>query len=177
LIEKNGLEKIKTIGDCYMVASGVPRARPDHSTALVDRALDMPTAVNERECGGPRLSFRMGTKCGPVVAGVIGRKKFIYDLWVENVNLASEWNRTGEHDASRSRQHLRIGKACVRLYIVRTDRDKGAGTTEVWHVVGKNRTSKSPDLNVLNKTTSKESDIFRSLAFIAVVHKLFFERD
>ena len=69
LVEKYGLEKIKAIGDCYMVASGVPRARPDHATALVDLALDMQSAVNEREIGGRRLSFRMGINSGPVVAG------------------------------------------------------------------------------------------------------------
>jgi adenylate cyclase len=95
LVEKYDLEKIKTIGDCYMIASGVPRSRPDHATALVALALDMRAAVVLRTFGGRRLSFRIGINSGPVVAGVIGRKKFIYDLWGEAVNLASRMESHG----------------------------------------------------------------------------------
>ena len=87
LVEKHGLEKIKTIGDCYMVASGVPRERADHAVALVQLALDMRDAVASRTFGGETLAFRIGVNSGPVVAGVIGRKKFIYDLWGATVNL------------------------------------------------------------------------------------------
>ena len=76
LVEKYDLEKIKTIGDCYMVAAGVPRARPDHAKALVQLALDMQAAVAEHKFGGRQLAFRIGINSGPVVAGVIGRKKF-----------------------------------------------------------------------------------------------------
>ena len=81
--------KIKTIGDCYIVAAGVPRERPDHAAALVQLAIDMREAVATRTFGDDKLAFRIGVNSGPVVAGVIGRKKFIYDLWGAAVNLAS----------------------------------------------------------------------------------------
>ena len=95
LVEKHALEKIKTIGDCYMVASGVPRSRPDHATVLVQLALEMREAVAERTFGGRKLTFRIGINSGPVVAGVIGRKKFIYDLWGDTVNTASRMESHG----------------------------------------------------------------------------------
>ncbi len=74
LVEKYDLEKIKTIGDCYMVAAGVPNERPDHASALVQFALDMREAVASRTFGDQKLAFRIGVNSGPVVAGVIGRK-------------------------------------------------------------------------------------------------------
>ncbi len=95
LVEKYDLEKIKTIGDCYMVASGVPRSRSDHATALVDLALDMQATVARTQFGGRNLAFRIGINSGPVVAGVIGSKKFIYDLWGEAVNVASRMESQG----------------------------------------------------------------------------------
>src|SRR5215468_5318792 len=96
LVEKYDVEKIKTIGDCYMVASGVPRERPDHATVLVQLALDMREAVATRSFGDRKLAFRIGINSGPVVAGVIGRKKFIYDLWGSTVNMASRMESHGE---------------------------------------------------------------------------------
>lgn len=89
LAEKYGVEKIKTIGDCYMVAAGVPRARPDHAQALTRMALEMQAYVATRDFRGRRLTFRIGLNSGAVVAGVIGRKKFAYDLWGDAVNTAS----------------------------------------------------------------------------------------
>jgi guanylate cyclase len=75
LVDKYDLEKIKTIGDCYMVASGVPRPRVDHAHAVVNFALDMQAEIDKRTFGGRSLAFRIGINSGPVVAGVIGRKK------------------------------------------------------------------------------------------------------
>jgi guanylate cyclase len=89
LVEKYDLEKIKTIGDCYMVASGVPRRRSDHAIVLTRLALDIRDYVSQHEFCGHRLTFRIGLNSGSVVAGVIGRKKFIYDLWGDAVNTAS----------------------------------------------------------------------------------------
>jgi adenylate cyclase len=138
LVEKYDLEKIKTIGDCYMVASGVPCPRPDHAVAIVNLALDMQAVVAERRFGGRPLAFRIGINSGPVVAGVIGRKKFIYDLWGETVNLAS---RMESHGRSRCVQITRStydlikdSFDCEALGLVDV---KGAGPTEVWHVIGR----------------------------------------
>jgi guanylate cyclase len=80
LVEKYDLEKIKTIGDCYMVAAGVPRPRADHARALTRLALEMRDHVCTHTFRGQTLQFRIGLNSGPVVAGVIGRKKFIYDF-------------------------------------------------------------------------------------------------
>ena len=137
LVEKYDLEKIKTIGDCYMVASGVPCPRPDHAVALVNLALDMQAVIAERQFGGRQLAFRIGINSGPVVAGVIGRKKFIYDLWGETVNLAS---RMESHGRSRCVQITRSTYElikdsfdCEALGLIDV---KGAGPTKVWHVIG-----------------------------------------
>jgi guanylate cyclase len=137
LVEKYDLEKIKTIGDCYMVASGVPRERADHAAVLVQLALDMQEAVAGRSFGDRRLAFRIGINSGPVVAGVIGRKKFIYDLWGSTVNLASRMESHGE------RGIVQITRNTFELIGDRFDCQsrgtisvKGAGQIEVWHVVG-----------------------------------------
>ena len=95
LVEKYDLEKIKTIGDCYMVASGVPRPRHDHAKVITCLALDMQEIVKESDYFGKKLTFRIGINSGPVVAGVIGRKKFIYDLWGDAVNTASRMESNG----------------------------------------------------------------------------------
>jgi len=90
LAAESGAEKIKTIGDAYMVAAGVPVASDDHAEAVAALALAMIPAV--RRCkpdGGAPLEVRIGIATGPVVAGVIGRSKFIYDLWGDTVNTAS----------------------------------------------------------------------------------------
>jgi class 3 adenylate cyclase len=103
LAERYGLEKIKTIGDCYMVAAGVPTPRPDHACALALMALDMLEAMRSAdEVGHLGLELRVGINSGPVVAGVIGRKRFLYDLWGDAVNTASAWSPTGRRGGSRS---------------------------------------------------------------------------
>jgi guanylate cyclase len=138
LVEKYGLEKIKTIGDCYMAAAGVPRPRPDHAKALVDLALDMRAVVAERTFGGHKLAFRIGINSGPVVAGVIGRKKFIYDLWGDAVNVASRMESHGTGGAiqitRRTYELVKDDFVCEAKGMVRV---KGAGEMEAWHVVGR----------------------------------------
>ena len=91
LAERYGVEKIRTIGDNYMVAAGVPVPRPDHAQALAAMALDM----LEYSEAGP-LSFRIGINSGPAVAGVIGTRKFQYDVWGDTVNTASRMESHGE---------------------------------------------------------------------------------
>lgn len=97
LAEFHGLEKIKTIGDAYMVAGGLPTPQPGHNAAIAQFALDIREAIQQfpRPDGRP-FELRVGINTGPVVAGVIGRRKFAYDLWGDTVNIASRMEATGE---------------------------------------------------------------------------------
>jgi guanylate cyclase len=137
LVEKYDLEKIKTIGDCYMVASGVPRSRPDHATALVSLALDMQAAVAGTRFDGRQLAFRIGINSGPVVAGIIGRTKFTYDLWGESVNLASRMESHGRTRCIQiTRSTYELVKDAFDCEAMGMIEIKGAGQMEVWHVLG-----------------------------------------
>lgn len=99
LAEKHGLEKIKTIGDAYMVVGGLPIHREDHAQAVASMALDMRAAIQRiSSLSQEPLSIRIGINTGPVVAGVIGIKKFIYDLWGDTVNVASRMESHGIPD-------------------------------------------------------------------------------
>lgn len=89
LAQKYGLEKIKTVGDSYMAAAGLPIPRPDHATAVANMALDVLEVMKRYTWHAEPIQVRIGINTGPVVAGVIGRQKFIYDLWGDAVNVAS----------------------------------------------------------------------------------------
>jgi adenylate cyclase len=96
LAARHGVEKIKTIGDSYMVAGGLPSPREDHAEAIADLALEMGAEVERcAEESGRSLEVRIGIDTGPVVAGVIGRAKFSYDLWGDTVNTASRMESHG----------------------------------------------------------------------------------
>ena len=96
LARKHGLEKIKTIGDAYMVVGGLPEPRRDHAEAVVAMALDMQTEIEHFTWPtGEPVELRVGINTGPVVAGVIGTSKFIYDLWGDTVNVASRMESHG----------------------------------------------------------------------------------
>ncbi len=138
LAERHGLEKIKTIGDCYMAAAGVPSPRPDHARALALMALDMQASMRTAdEVGHLGLELRVGINSGPVVAGVIGRKRFLYDLWGDAVNTAS---RMESHGSAGQIQITRATRDLLDHEFVCEPRGKiqvkGKGEIEAWYLVG-----------------------------------------
>jgi guanylate cyclase len=141
LAERYGLEKIKTIGDCYMVAAGVPTPRPDHARAVALMALDMVEAMRSGAAMGELgLELRVGINSGPVVAGVIGRKRFLYDLWGDAVNTASRMESHGTPG------RIQITRATHELLADEFECEprgavtiKGKGEMETWFLVGPHR--------------------------------------
>jgi guanylate cyclase len=95
LVEELGLEKIKTVGDEYMVAAGVPAPRPDHAEAIAELALRIRDQVATSDFQGHRITLRIGVNSGPIVAGIIGTHKFSYDMWGDTVNTASRMESEG----------------------------------------------------------------------------------
>ena len=133
------LKKIKTIGDAYMAAAGVPSACPDHARRCVTAGLDMLDYVAKRNrTSAFKWSLRVGIHTGPVVAGVIGTRKFAFDIWGDTVNIASRMESSGE-----------IGKVNISAYtfdLVRADficeyrgkvEAKGKGGIDMYFVAGK----------------------------------------
>lgn len=97
IISKYSIEKIKTIGDAYLCASGIPIQNTEHALQVVSAAKEMLSAVQKRnEAGGIHFEFRIGIHSGPIVAGVVGIKKFAYDIWGDTVNLAARMQQNGE---------------------------------------------------------------------------------
>ncbi len=137
LAERHGLEKIKTIGDCYMVAAGVPTPRPDHAPALALMALDMLEAMRSADVVGHLgLELRVGINSGPVVAGVIGRKRFLYDVWGDAVNTASRMESHGTPG------RIQITRATYELLADEFECEprgpiavKGKGEIEAWYLI------------------------------------------
>jgi guanylate cyclase len=139
LAERYGVEKIKTIGDCYMVAAGVPTPRPDHARALALMALDMVEAMRSSDSVGHLgLELRIGINSGPVVAGVIGRKRFLYDLWGDAVNTASRMEShgaPGRIQITRATYELLAGDfECEPRGTIAV---KGKGEVEAWYLLGR----------------------------------------
>ena len=137
LVDRYEVEKIKTIGDCYMVAAGVPTPRPDHAHALAGLALEMKDCA--RTClPGSDLRLRIGISSGPVVAGVIGRRRFLYDLWGNTVNMASRMESHGIADEIQMTRPtwelLRDDFVTEPMGLVDV---KGKGEVETWRLVGR----------------------------------------
>lgn len=137
MVEACGLEKIKTIGDCYMVAAGVPVRRLDHAAVLTELALEMQRCVKKMSFGGRKLQFRIGINSGPLVAGVIGKRKFIYDLWGDAVNMASRMESQGKRGCIQVTRDTKELIEDIYLCEPRGTIDiKGKGPTETWFVTG-----------------------------------------
>jgi guanylate cyclase len=136
LLDKYNVEKIRTIGDSYMVASGVPRRRSDHAQALIHMALEMRDYISTHTFhNGRRVSFRIGINSGSMIAGVIGRRKFVYDVWGDAVNVAS---RMESHGLGNAIQITQATYEIVKDEFVCEPRGtvhvKGKGEMEVWLV-------------------------------------------
>ncbi len=139
LAERYAVEKIKTIGDCYMVAAGVPTPRPDHARVLAQMALDMLEATGSQGAiGDLGFELRIGINSGPVVAGVIGRKRFLYDLWGDAVNTAS---RMESHGTPGRIQITRATHELISAEFMCESRGmvsvKGKGDMETWYLLGR----------------------------------------
>jgi class 3 adenylate cyclase len=139
--QQRGLEKIKTIGDAYMVAGGLPDPRPDHAQAVAEMALAMRDEVARRtDPGGQPLAVRIGIDTGPVVAGVIGTSKFSYDLWGDTVNTASRMESQGVAGCiqvtARTYERLRDGYRFERRGPIPV---KGKGEIVTYFLVGRNQ--------------------------------------
>ena len=145
LAQRHGLERIKTIGDAYMVAAGLPDPRADHATAMAEMALEMRDEF-ARHCKplGLELSIRIGIASGPVIAGVIGTHKFTYDLWGDTVNTAIRMELQGLAD------RIQVSEATYRLLgdvYVLEDRGevdvKGKGRLRAYLLVGRRVTDEA----------------------------------
>jgi adenylate cyclase len=148
LVDKHGLEKIKVSGDSYMVVSGVPQPRADHVEALAALALDMAEAASLlKDSRGDALPLRIGLAAGPVVAGVVGSRRFFYDVWGDAVNVASRMETTDS-----------IGRIQVPEEVYRRLKDdfvlqergvvqvKGKGLMRTWYLIGRNPGTGSGDI-------------------------------
>ncbi len=139
LVDKHGLEKIKVSGDSYMVVSGVPRPRPDHVEALADFAIEMAAVASGlKDPHGLPVPLRVGMACGPVVAGVVGSRRFFYDVWGDAVNVASRMESTDS-----------VGRIQVPEDVYQRLKDdfvlqerghievKGKGIMRTWYLIGR----------------------------------------
>ena len=139
LAEKYGVEKIRTIGDNYMVAAGVPEPRPDHAQVLASMALEMIEFSKQLPPKtGKSIEFRIGINSGPLVAGVIGKRKFHYDVWGDTVNTASRMESQGVPGMI---QITRSTYESIRAEFVCQKRGqleiKGKGEMDTWFVIGR----------------------------------------
>nr|WP_246398960.1 adenylate/guanylate cyclase domain-containing protein [Mycobacterium vicinigordonae] len=139
LVDRHGLEKIKTSGDSYMVVSGVPDPRPNHLEALAQLALDMADMVADlTDMQGRAVPLRIGLAAGPVVAGVVGARKFFYDVWGDAVNVAARMETTDVEGRIQVPQDVYERLKDTFVFDERGDIEvKGKGVLHTWYLVGR----------------------------------------
>jgi adenylate cyclase len=152
IADNRGLEKIKTIGDAYMAVAGLPVAAADHAVRAAHMALDMLEAIDRFNTRtGNKLQVRIGINTGPGVAGVIGKRKFVYDLWGDAVNIASRMESHGVAGrvqmTEATRQRL-VGEP-FRLEERGAVDLRGKGPMTTWFLVGRSTDVRAPDVSLL----------------------------
>ncbi len=136
IVARHGLEKIKTIGDCYMAAGGIPRAAPEHLVRTAEAALQMlDEAHHVRVPDGSKLTLRIGIHVGPVCAGVIGETKFIFDVWGDTVNMASRMESNGAPGRIQVTEAVRAALLDKYNFAGPMTVDvKGKGPSQTWYL-------------------------------------------
>jgi guanylate cyclase len=140
LVDKYGVEKIQVAGDAYMVAAGIPNARPDHATVLGYLALDMLDYLKREEFLGGKhpIEIRIGLNSGSLIGGVIGRKKYFYALWGDMVNIASRMQSHGEVGKIQiTRDTYELVKDEFECEYIGEIAVKGKGNMEAWHLIAR----------------------------------------
>jgi adenylate cyclase len=145
LVDKYDVEKIQVAGDGYMVAAGVPKPRPDHASVLARLALDMLEYVRGVEFLGGlhQIEVRIGLNSGPLIGGVIGRKKYFYAIWGDTVNTASRMESHGKSSRIQiTRATYELLKDDFECEYMGEIHVKGKGQMEVWHLIGEKKKGK-----------------------------------
>lgn len=136
LADKHGVEKVKTIGDCVMVVSGLPELEAAPGARLASFALALRTLVESREFDGHKLTLRIGLHAGPAVASIIGKKRFLYDVWGDTVNIASRMESSGQAGLVQVSDALREVLGAAFVVEPRGEVDiKGKGSMKTWWLV------------------------------------------
>jgi len=145
LARRFGAEKIKTIGDCYMAAVGLPEPRPDHPAVIARFALAMREATATKTFAGHEIALRIGLHCGPVAAGIIGEERFLYDVWGETVNTASRMESGGQARAIVITPALKDALGDAFTYEPNPDIALKDGTrTPTWKLLGERPPAPAP---------------------------------